>query len=50
MKTALLLSVGMLLSSHSGAHQALAKTNGCTSCHAMVGALVGPAIKDVAAK
>jgi cytochrome c len=50
MKTALLLTVGMLLSSHSGAHEALAKKNGCTSCHAMASALVGPSIKDVAAK
>jgi cytochrome c551/c552 len=50
MKTALFLSVTMLLCSHSRAHQALAKKNGCTGCHAMASTLVGPAIKDVAAK
>ncbi len=50
MKTALLLSIGLLLGNHSWANEALAKKNGCTGCHAMASALVGPAFKDVAAK
>ncbi len=50
MKTALLLSAGLLLGSHSWANEALAKKNGCTGCHAMASALVGPAFKDIAAK
>jgi cytochrome c len=50
MKTALLLTTGLLLASHSWANEALAKKNGCTGCHAMASALVGPAFKDVAAK
>jgi cytochrome c len=50
MKTALLLTVGMLLGGHSLANEALAKKNGCTGCHAMATALAGPAFKDVAAK
>jgi cytochrome c len=50
MKTALFLSLGLLLGSHCLANEALAKKNGCTGCHAMSSALVGPAFKDVAAK
>ncbi|PUE48837.1 hypothetical protein B9Z47_04710 [Limnohabitans sp. 2KL-1] len=50
MKAALLLISGLLLSGQGWANEALAKKNGCTGCHAMASALVGPAFKDVAAK
>lgn len=50
MKTALLLAAGLLVSTHSGANEALARKNGCLGCHAMGAALVGPAFRDVAAK
>ncbi len=50
MKSALILATGLLLSSHGWANEALARKSGCTGCHAVASALVGPAFRDVAAK
>lgn len=50
MKTTLLLTAGLLMTTPSWSSDALARKNGCMACHAMASTLVGPAFRDVAAK
>ncbi len=50
MKTALLLTTGLLMAAPSWSSDALARKNGCMACHAMASTLVGPAFREVAAK
>ncbi|NTV71591.1 MAG: c-type cytochrome [Azonexaceae bacterium] len=47
---AMMFAVGLGVSSHVLADEALAKAKNCMSCHAIDKKLVGPAYKDVAAK
>lgn len=48
----MLLAAGVALAgqSHAAGEEALAKSKGCLSCHAIDKKVVGPAYKDVAAK
>ncbi len=46
----LILSTGLLLASNALADEALLKKNGCFGCHKVDKKLVGPALKDIAAK
>ncbi|ADE10750.1 c-type cytochrome [Sideroxydans lithotrophicus] len=46
----LILSAGLLLAGNALADEALLKKSGCFACHTMDKKLVGPALKDIAAK
>jgi cytochrome c len=48
--TAITLSVGLLAVPGVQADQALAQSKGCLACHQVDNKVVGPALKDVAAK
>ena len=49
-RATLVLATACGAASHSQANEALAKKNDCLGCHAVAVKLVGPALKDVAAK
>lgn len=46
----LILSAGLLLTGNALADEALLKKSGCLACHTVDKKLVGPALKDIAAK
>ena len=46
----LILSAGLLLAGNALADEALLKKSGCFACHTVDKKLVGPALKDIAAK
>jgi cytochrome c len=46
----LLLSPGLLLAGNALADEALLRKSGCFACHTVEKKLVGPALKDIAAK
>ena len=46
----LILSVGLLLAGNALADEALLRKSGCLACHTVDKKLVGPALKDIAAK
>lgn len=46
----LILSAGLLLTGNALANEALLKKSGCFACHTVDKKLVGPALKDIAAK
>jgi cytochrome c len=46
----LFLSAGLLLAGNALADEALLKKSGCFACHTVDKKLVGPALKDIAAK
>ena len=46
----LTLSVGLLLTGNALADEALLRKSGCLACHTVDKKLVGPALKDIAAK
>jgi cytochrome c len=46
----LILSAGLLLAGSALADEALLKKSGCFACHTVDKKLVGPALKDIAAK
>lgn len=45
-----ILSAGLLLTGNALANEALLKKSGCFACHTVDKKLVGPALKDIAAK
>jgi cytochrome c len=46
----LILSFGLLLAGNALADEALLRKSGCFACHTVDKKLVGPALKDIAAK
>jgi cytochrome c len=46
----LILSAGLLLAGNALADEALLRKSGCFACHTVDKKLVGPALKDIAAK
>ncbi|MFZ2163388.1 MAG: c-type cytochrome [Sideroxyarcus sp.] len=46
----LILSSGLLLAGNALADEALLRKSGCFACHTVEKKLVGPALKDIAAK
>ncbi len=46
----LTLSCGLLLAGNALADEAMLRKNGCFACHTVDKKLVGPALKDIAAK
>jgi cytochrome c len=46
----LILSSGLLLTGNALADEALLRKSGCFACHTVEKKLVGPALKDIAAK
>lgn len=46
----LILSVGLLLTGNALADEALLRKSGCLACHTVDKKLVGPSLKDIAAK
>ncbi|MDP1633583.1 MAG: c-type cytochrome [Gallionellaceae bacterium] len=46
----LILSSGLLLAGNAIADETLLRKNGCFACHTVEKKLVGPALKDIAAK
>lgn len=48
--TVFILSCGLLLAGNACADEAMLRKNGCLACHTVDKKLVGPALKDIAAK